>query len=244
MSVGRIFARAYSIVRSNAAMVFGAAFLLSALPEGVISFSTMGPFLGPAMPGALVFGWGLPGALVGLLLQSLVQAVIMHVVIAEGRGRRAEFGESVGFAMSHLLQLAGVSLLLMVGLGLGFLFFVIPFFFLATRWAVAVAVVVAEATGVGRAFGRSSELTAGARWKVFGLGIVVILVTVLIDVVGLVMKTAIQGNTMFNPLAMTVEMIAGAIGTALWGAMQASLYIELRDWKDGPATDRLVEIFR
>ena len=40
------------------------------------------------------------------------------------------------------------------------------------------------------------------------------------------------------------NLAVGTLVNLFWGLVQASLYVELRDWKDGPATARLEEVFR
>ncbi|HEU0066070.1 MAG TPA: hypothetical protein VFQ57_02390 [Sphingomonas sp.] len=42
---------------------------------------------------------------------------------------------------------------------------------------------------------------------------------------------------------MVVPALTSTITTAFWGTGQASLYVELRDLKDGPAAQKLADIF-
>ena len=39
------------------------------------------------------------------------------------------------------------------------------------------------------------------------------------------------------------NLVLALITNLLWGAVQASLYVELRDWKDGPTVENLEEVF-
>ena len=51
-------------------------------------------------------------------------------------------------------------------------------------------------------------------------------------------------NTLFgNPAYLTASALLGTLFNLLWSTVQASRYVELRDWKDGPATHRLEQIF-
>ena len=40
-----------------------------------------------------------------------------------------------------------------------------------------------------------------------------------------------------------ISLIVGTLVNLFWGLVQASLYVELRDWKDGPATAKLEQVF-
>jgi len=42
---------------------------------------------------------------------------------------------------------------------------------------------------------------------------------------------------------LVVNAIAGTITSAVWGVILTSLYVELREWKDGPRTEALADIF-
>jgi len=252
-SIGRVFSRAFSVMGRYPLAVFGASFLFGALPQFVLGYATTSlhaDFQQRAVA-AGIFGLGFVILVVMMVFQALNQGVIVHTTLIDREGRDARFGESVGYALSRALPFVAVSFLFALGLMIGLVLLTIPFFFLVTRWAVVFAIVVAERSGVRGAFSRSAELTAGARWKVLGLGILVIIVAWLILAVGGVISFLVigmagraAGAMTMNPIALAVSAIANTITLAYWSAMQASLYVELRDWKDGPSADRLAEIFR
>jgi uncharacterized membrane protein len=118
-------------------------------------------------------------------------------------------------------------------------------------WAVAAPALVEENTGVIEAFGRSRYLTRGARWKVFALGLVILVIYWIFSAVVGVILVSIYGVQGFANLAqqgmplafLAVSAVISTILTAIVSTIQTSLYIELRDWKDGPATEALTEIF-
>ncbi|MEP7130521.1 MAG: hypothetical protein ABI770_05270 [Sphingomicrobium sp.] len=39
------------------------------------------------------------------------------------------------------------------------------------------------------------------------------------------------------------SVIIGTLCNALWGTIQSSLYVELRQWKEGGSLDNLEEVF-
>jgi len=252
-SIGRVFNRAFSVMGKYPLAVFGVAFLVGALPQLVFGLATSGLRVDLTQRGVRtgLIALGILGFIVALVLQAMIQGVIVHTTLIDREGRRATVGESVGYALSRAIPLILVSILFALGLGLGLMLLIVPFFFLATRWAVVPGTVVAERSGVFGAFSRSAELTEGARWKVLGLGVLVVLVAWLISAVAAAIDFSVvgfagvaAGAMAYNPVVLIVGTIANTITSAYWSAMQASLYVELRDWKDGPSTDRLAEIFR
>ena len=253
LSIGRVFNRAFSVIGSNPLLIFGVALLIGAVPRFGAGYAIRGIGLDMLKTGSTA-GLIVVGTLTYLLAivcQALVQAVVVDVTLVDREGRRAAFAESVGRALTRSIPLLAVSLLFTIGLLIGFALLIVPFFFLATRWAVVPAVVIAERPGVIGAFRRSAELTAGARPKVLGLGILTVIVAWLFAAVGGTIGVATvgfqgvaAGQLSTNPIALFVNVIAATVSGAFWASMQGSLYVELSDWKDGPTTNRLAEIFR
>ncbi|ADB51820.1 hypothetical protein [Conexibacter woesei] len=82
------------------------------------------------------------------------------------------------------LTLILASLLVGIGVGIGFILLIIPGLFLMTIWAVVAPVVVLEQRGVIEALGRSQELVKGNGWGVFGVIVIVFLLTIGAGIVG------------------------------------------------------------
>jgi hypothetical protein len=43
--------------------------------------------------------------------------------------------------------------------------------------------------------------------------------------------------------AIAVNVIVNTISAAIWSTLQTSLFVELREWKDGPLDAKLSDIF-
>jgi len=145
------------------------------------------------------------------------------------------------------LPLIGLTILFALGIGIGFMLLIIPGFILLLMWAVAVPALVIERDGVASAFRRSAELTKGARWKILGLFLLLAaiywLLSTLVGLVGLGMYNA-QNVGSDLPIANLVgSVIVGTIFNMLWGTIQPSLYVELRQWKEGHDVDNLERVF-
>jgi hypothetical protein len=141
------------------------------------------------------------------------------------------------------------------GLGIlaGLILLIVPGVILYVMWSVAAPALVEERLGPVEALGRSRELTRGARWKVFGLLLVVTVISWIFSaIIGLVSVMWYGGPADFAsaaaggglPLAYyAINAVFQTLSLAIWGVIQTSLYVELRDWKDGPATAKLADIF-
>lgn len=254
MSIGRVFQRAFSAISFNPVVIIGLALLIGALPSLVLTYLLVQLGLGtPAslQPGSISFG-GIIGltlvsSLVGMVIAALVQGALTRAVVSANEGRRATFGESLSTGMRVILPLIGLSLLMAIGVGVGFILLIVPGIVLLLMWAVAVPSLVIERTGVVEAFSRSSALTKGARWKILGLflvlGILYWLCSIVLGLVGLNMygaRATAEGLTATNLIG---SIILGTIFNVLWGAIQPSLYVELRQWKEGGSLQNLEDVF-
>jgi uncharacterized membrane protein YGL010W len=89
-------------------------------------------------------------------------------------------------------------------------------------------------------------LTKGSRWRIFGLALVLLVIYWLLSfVVGLVglgtYNTATTGGaTVANLIG---SIIVGTIFNTLWGTIQPSLYVELRQAREGDSMENLADVF-
>jgi len=243
ISIREVLSRAFAVMRDNPTTTFGIAFLFVALPQLLFRW-TIGPAL--LQPSALseftkIAMTLLSGALF-IFLSMLVQASLVRATLAYSQKQRATFGETISSGLSSVLPLIAMSLLLFVAVSLGLALLLVPGFILLMMWAVITPVLVVERTGVIGSFRRSQFLTKGARWRIFGLLLIVIVVVWLIGLVtGIVLVTsaAIAPSLAF-PIS---NAILETFTSAFWATLQTSLYISLRNWKEGPQSEQLADIF-
>lgn len=253
MSVGQVFSRGFGVIVDNPLAVFGIAFLFGALPSVVLSWLQQRALAGKMdnyqMVGSAAVMLG--SMLLGLVLQALVQGSLVRATLAYARGERATFAECAKSALSAVLPLIAVAILLVLGVSLGMMLFIVPGVMLFVMWAVASPAVVAERTGVFGAFGRSRFLTRGARWKVFGIEVILIIsyyvfigafaaTTFSATGSGFATRVSTQGLSLGWVIA---TVVSSTLATTVWSTVQTSLYVELRNWKEGLPEESLAEIF-
>jgi uncharacterized membrane protein len=254
VSIGRIFNRAFGTIGSNPTATLGIAFLFGALPATIIGYGSQQ--LRTLGFGLIGFGTTIAIALLGVILSiafaMLTQGALVRATIAHSQGRKAGFAESAQAGLAVVVPLFLLAIGSGLGIGIGFMLLLIPGIILYIMWSVAAPALVEENLGIFDAFGRSNDLTRGARWKIFGLELVALvgywMFSAAVGAVAIVMFGGVQGMAAAAvggfPLSYYIlTAVANTITSAVWGVIQTSLYVELRNWQDGPPTDALAEVF-
>lgn len=261
VSIGRVFSRAFGTIGSNPIATLGIALLFSALPWmliiyaiaslGIEAFAALGP---TATIAVAIFS-----ALVFVLLSMITQGALVRSTVAYSQGRKASFAESAMAGLAVVLPLFLLGLLSALGFLLGVILLVVPGVILYVMWSVAAPALVEERLGPIEAFRRSHYLTRGTRWKIFALMLLLVIIYWLFTTLTqmLSMMWFAPGSTEVEAMGGTgadairnlmvgvlmVSVVSGTITSAVWGVIMSSLYVELRDWKDGPQTEQLADIF-
>lgn len=248
MSIGRVYGQAFRAIALNPLAIVGVALIFALLPQlattWLASLNGTGDYSVVLAFGSLT---GL-GYILSVVFSVLAQGALVRATVAASEGRRAGFGESLGAALPVALPLIGLSIVVGIGVALGFVFLIVPGIILYVMWIVSAPVLVEERTGVFGAMSRSRELTKGARWNVFALlltaGVLYLVFTIVVGLLVVALGMPRLGDTAVGLWpALVGGTILGTITTALWSVIVSSLYVELRQWKDGPAEAALSEIF-
>jgi hypothetical protein len=254
VSIGRVFSRAFGTIGDNPVATLGIALLFSALPWMLIIYviASMGSQVFAALGTAATIAVSIFSAAAFILLSMITQGALVRATVAYSEGRKAGLGESAMAGLSVALPLFLLGLLSALAVALGAVFLIVPGIILYVMWAVAAPALVEERLGPIEAFGRSRYLTRGARWKIFALLLVVFVIYLLFSAAVEVLGTMAFGGSA-DPEAdfmsgvglgyLATTIISGTITSAVWGVILTSLYVELRDWKDGPQTEALEDIF-
>lgn len=252
MSIGRVFQRAFSAISLNPVVILTLSLIIGAFPSVIIGYLFVQAGVGsanPLQPGfstSRLMSAVFLSSVINMIIAALVQGALTRATVSANEGRRASFGESLSTGLRVILPLIGLSILWAVAVGIGFMLLIVPGIILLMMWAVAVPSLVVERHGVFDAFRRSAELTKGARWKIFGLALVMLviywLLSLLVGIVGLSTYSPMNaaGFTIANLVG---GLIVGTVFNMLWGTIQPSLYVELREWKEGASLQNLEEVF-
>jgi hypothetical protein len=244
LDIGRVIGRSFAPLSTRGLPLIGLALLLILLPRlagygvtraiGLPPGENMMPAIGPGYFVLMAVLW-----LCGILFS----VVAIPICVAWFRDQEPDYPAALRSAIGLLLPAIGVRILVMLGVWIGMLLLVVPGVMLALRWGVTIPVLLTEGTGISGSFARSSELTAGSRWRllvVYGLLMVFILVG---SAPSLLLKFLAPGSEAMAVPAMIAELIvtvlAGLVGTSL----AAATYVELCDIREGGTASGLAEIF-
>ena len=256
VSIGRIFSRAFGTIGGNPLATLGIAFLFSALPSVALLYAVqnlqslwLASMAGVGM--GAVIGFGVFAFLVYILSWMITQGALVRATLAFSEGRKAGLGESVTTGLHAAAPLFLLGLLTALALPIGFALLIVPGVILYVMWSVAAPSLVAEGLGPIEALGRSRDLTRGVRWKIFGLTLILLVMYFLfVSLIGVLTVMTYGGADEFAASGsrltfadMAINLVSTTITSGVGAVIPGSLYVELRDWKDGPPTQALADIF-
>lgn len=185
------------------------------------------------------------------LLTSLAMAAISAVTFSAMRGKTISFGQSLGQAGRALPSLIVSGIVAGLLTGLGFVACIVPGLIVATCYALFVPAIVAEGTGPFASLGRSSRLTQGERWAVFGVMVVTFFIIAIITsafstVVTIVSRVMFGASLSLNLAARNLgSLIPSILLTPLSWIPLTVMFVKLRDAREASefeySVDRMLE---
>jgi hypothetical protein len=232
--VGRVLSRTATVL-SRHFLIFAAITAVANLPTLLLfqggTRATITPDQSP-----VIF---IVGIVVSIVLTYLAQAVILHAAFQAMRGRPVSLGESLSVGLARFFPIFGLAIILGFLVGLATLLLIVPGLILLTMWFVGAPVCVVERLGPWTSLKRSSELTKGHRWKIFGLMILLVLVSAIVSPL---IELAL------SPVGSWVlTLLVSLVWTAIWGAYYAIAvvvtYHDLRVAKEGIDIEQIAAVF-
>lgn len=244
--IGRVIQQTFGVIGRNAPSI-----LLPSFAAAVVSVLgsyglglAVGTVFGPTVASIVVAA--LLGVVIGLVVKGLLASCLTLVVVGDLNGRRTDVGAVLGAAARMVGPVIAVSLLMALGVGFASLLLVVPGILLLLMWLVAVPVRVMEGRGVTASLSRSSELTAGNRWRLFGLlvlyALLLLLITFVVGALGIGGAQAVGGRG-FEVATLAVQVVISTITSAIGSSGTATIYAELRRAKEGVLPNQLAAVF-
>ena len=228
--IGRVFSRTWALLSRNFPIYFAVS-AFAALPSLLLENDSADK--GTA---AMLSLLGLLGIAV---LYPLSQAIMLHIAFYDMGGYRVSLSQSVRAALRRWLALIGLIICPGLAAGVGFLLLIVPGVILMVMWYVAMPACVVERLGVSASMARSSALTKGYRWQVFGAwGLIAVssgaIASVVKGVLGLLGSTG---------LAMSGSLAWSAFAGAFGASFVAVVYYDLRVAKEGIDIRQIAAVF-
>ncbi len=210
---------------------------------------------------------GFAGRLVELGLPLILQATVTLGVFQYLRGSKLEMGRSISRGLARFFPVLGVAIftgliavlaliptgLLISGMAssgslagaiIGGLIALVVVFLILCVFFVAPQSTIVEHVGPSKAMSRSSELTRGARWKIFAILLIVGVVGFIAD---LIIQRVFVGDDPSSWSSARLGIIVSVAVTAILAVFQAIcaavVYHDLRHAKEGVGLDELLDVF-
>lgn len=272
-NLARVVRRTFGLISRNWAQFSILAALFSGLPYLLLllAIPTIFPVVGGVASNSAPFVWFGLGAMY-LLGAMVLQAALTRASVDELTGRRVSLSAALGAALGALLPMLGLLLFMtflfvvavfawgiaagIAALGANYAIMVVMLVgltaaavYLVVRWVAAVPVVVVERPGVIQSLRRSSALTEGHRWQIFGL---VVLYAVALVVLQAVLRAVLPGaeyqpTRVISDAAWLISsgvVLVTQIATSMIVAVGiAAIYFELRQIKEGVGVEELAQVF-
>ncbi len=234
--VGSVLGRGFSILFSNIVpFMFLTVLIYSPLILYTLTID-ISDLTQEAAEQALVT-WSLVIVFGSMLLGMILTAALIYGTFQELRGQRATIGECLSHGLRRAIPVLGVALLVMAATMAGLIALIVPGFIVMTMLWVAIPVAVVEQPGVINSLRRSSELTKGDRWRVFGI---LFLLLFMENIVNKIIENMGGSDVTFILLfSLAISAFVGAVGAVV----AAVGYHDLRVVKEGVGIDELAAVF-
>ena len=228
-SAGTVLKSTIKLFKDNPALinkvVFGF-YLPPVLALSLLSFLTDSPLVS-----------ALQGILFWLVFPLIEAALIYGTVVYLRTGANPPLSECFRWGIKKWWPIFAVSFLTGLYIGLGTLCFIIPGIILAVRYSLVVPVTAVEDVGVDQAMKRSSALTQGYRWRIFGTLFIAWLTTTAISWLATGRSAGPGAHPFMTPLliALTNALLQGA-----YTIIETVIYLGIRADRDGTTSDTAV----
>lgn len=263
ITLGEMYDGAFQAMRGNpktmvgiSAVVIGVATLVTLVPQTLAAvqlsrFSTgIDPVTGPTSEDFAALGAGVVGTLLGAVVQWLAVTVLTGLLIISVSeavlGRKIGPGALWDRVKGRVWALLGLALLTGLLTAIGAVFCLVPGIFLWVVWSLASPALLLEGRSVTDGMRRSWQLTAGSRWRVFGILLLTVIIVTIASaliaapfglVFGVVEGASGASGTGVTVAQTLVQQVASAAAGSIFYPFQAAvtalLYIDLRMRREG-----------
>ncbi len=239
--LGAVIRQSLAVMRDNL-LSFSVLFLVLNAPSSLYEMRMAGRYGADSDTGLRLL------ELMETFLSYVATAAVTYATIQELRGRRVGFREFCARGLAQGGVAIRVALLSGICFILGLIALVVPALVLLVIWWVAIPVAVAERLGAVASLRRSTELTKGHRWRIFGLMLAFLVAAAAVGVV-LVLAVGVPAGLLSadEVLIDRISTVAASVWLALLLAAQAVLtavgYYYLRVAKEGIGIDEIAAVF-
>lgn len=237
--MGRVISGTFSALTKNILTFCAGAIVLLGVPQAISIFAALNVAQGDETAGFLTL-LAVPLSVIG---SSILSGYIVYTVVAGYRGEDITIGEAYSGAIRSMFGLIVASVLMSLGLVLGFLLLIIPGIIFMVMWSVTIPALVVEGLGPTAAMKRSQELTKGARWPIFWLSLIAVLINFALSFASAGFSVAAVSGEEATLSVLLLQALVTILSSMIFGTGGAIIYSELRTIKEGIGTEQLASVF-
>jgi hypothetical protein len=231
--VDDVLDRAFDIFRRR----FGAYALLALIAHAPVYLFVVARLAGWVGGGA---GFAITvNAFLVLASSSIAQGAIIYGVVQQLRRQPFAVWQSLESVLQRLFLVVGVAVTASLLALLAAVALLVPGLVLLCAFYVAVPACVVEGAGIRASLSRSRRLTAGSRWRIFAI-------TMLLSVVGGILGALLGfvGHRVLGPIEiLVVQQLLQVCLSAFSAVVVGVVYYQLRAAKDGVDIEALAGVF-
>ena len=151
----------------------------------------------------------------------------------------AMFSYMMALQFGYLFIASGLPLIPGIGIFVLIVASVVIALMIVVRWSVAVPVCMVERLPPWSSLRRSSQLTKGRRWKLFGTILLLLIASFIVDRLTWGTSNALGGSV----VRQIVAFVWDVVWTAFFAIILLVTYYELRSDKEGISVDQITAVF-
>jgi hypothetical protein len=185
-------------------------------------------------------------ALIKMVGYQLATATLTYAVLHALRRRTISLGACLTVGVRSLITVVLIAILQSIAIAFGMILLIFPGIMIAMAYAVTIPAAIEESTGVTGAFSRSSDLTRGYRWQVFGVLFLVGLFNFAIAFIpafAIGFQAAMSSASQPSSLVNLISELLSIVTTSLGATATAIIYYRLRSVKESIDIEELASTF-
>ena len=240
LGVGEIVDATFTVYRRRFGPMFAIALMLVFIPflvslVGGCSLDSGGTTTCTSPIGWLGYYVGVVGSIVAGVAAVLVAAGAYADVPSDWRS-------AMSAGIRRIVAIIVATIVAGVLMAIGFVLLIVPGIFVLVSLAVVWEALIIEGIGPMESIKRSWRLVSGERWRVFGAGLlVIVLMVIFIGVVSAVIALILSSvlGVSGGMTGYLVQQVASLLSIPLTAALGTVIYLDLRVRKESLSTDEL-----
>ena len=242
--IGRVISQTAGVIGRNFVPILLLCVLIFGIETAVVTGTQQAEF---RLPQNLRIGTVLlSGNLLAIIARGFLVPALTRLTFEDLNGRRIGFGAALRSSVSIALPIILLEIVMYLGIALGFILLIVPGVILVLRWFVAAQVRSVEGPGLLNALRRSAALTAGYRWKLLGLSLVVTVMLAAAFGIPASMAAVVHPSIVIGGFDLWPTLQQFVLGSVMGGivtVVTAVTYTELRRVSEGGLSTDLAAVF-